>query len=723
VGEEEKGEKENRREEWKKEMIMAEGGEEKLSGKWLDVMIGEETEEEKLVTEESEVLSDPGVENTLIASRDTPKLGGRLLDFVSRWESTCGGGWLVRNGFRIIWESIRWKNLIESFGPVRLERHMSGEKAAAMKAAVEEGLRTGILEEVDPERVKLASPSYVVPKAKGGFRQVLDLRHLNKGTMDIPFKMEDTSVLMELARVGDYATSLDIKSAFNHVPTNPSALFFLSFFYDGRAYVWKGMPFGAKHAPLIFTKIMKVVLRYIRQRWMIRCVGYMDDLLFLHEDPVVLKKQTKEIAEYMEWIGWVLSLDKCEMEPKQQIVFLGWKWDFERMEISMKKERRLEMKKLLLKWITRCQSMKYVNVRELAAVLGKINFLRAQFPRVSLYTAALNRVKVRGVKSGGWNGKVRMSFGEMGELMVIRRWVLRNQPRRFQHSPPQATLVTDASMMGWGAILTTQRRQWSYLGEFDGSSIKLTSSNQRETAAVMLALRECLPALKEDNVTSLLVESDNTTTVSNLSKVRGVRSMIKMVRSIFLLLQTWGIVLTAKHRPGIRNEEADALSRLEGAGDYELKEEAFIQGLKQLSEEGEVWEELVELDAFATNRNHKLLNYISPSPDPGAEASDAFSVSWKGRKVYAHPPISMVPRVLLKIEIEQVPTVIVTPLWPSQPWWPQLMKLAKHSVTLGKAEELLLPGPMMRKRETKLPPGELMMSRIFWPESRVRVCD
>jgi ribonuclease HI len=715
-GKVERGEKE----EWSgvemkgKEMEKGKGMEEDSEEEWIGVMKGEEREEKNWERKQLVDTSDQAAESTSDVLSGMSKLGGRLLDFVPRWERTCGGGWLVRNGFRIIWASPQCRTLTELFGRSRIRRRMNREKEKAMRAAVEEGVRTEILQEVDPMAVKLISPSYVVPKAKGGFRQVLDLRKLNMGTVNIRFKMEDSSVLMELARPGDYATSLDIKSAFNHIPTNPSALYFLSFLFDGKTYVWKGMPFGAKHAPLIFTKIMKVVLKYIRQRWKIRCVGYMDDLLFLHADPVVLKKQTEEIAAYMVWIGWVLSMDKCEMEPKQQIIFLGWKWDFERMEISMKEERRLEMKKLISRWVTRCEKMSSVKVRELAAILGKINFLRAQFPRVSLYTAALNRTKVRGVKREGWNGRVKMSFTERRELLVIRRWIKRNEPRRFQPPPPQATLVTDASMAGWGAILTTQKRQWCYLGDFNKLQDTLTSSNQRETAAVLLALRESLPALKEDRVTSLLVESDNSTTVSNLSKVRGVRSMIKMVRNIFLLLQRARITIAAKHRPGIKNEKADALSRLEAAGDYELKREVFEEGMRRITEEGEELEDVVEVDIFATVRNRKLLQYISPSQEPEAEAFDAFSVSWKGRKVYAHPPIVMIPRTLLKIEIERVEAVLVTPHWPSQPWFPQLEKISKRMLILGEAENVLLPGQLMKKRETKLPPGEMMMSRISW---------
>jgi hypothetical protein len=646
----------------------------------------------------------------------TLRIGGRLLDYVKRWEETCGGGWLLRSGFRIFWESRRWKNFIDLWGPKRKECWQKGIEREAMRESVEEGLRTGVIVEVRQEEVKLASASYVVPKAKGGFRQVLDLRLLNCGTKKITFQMEDTIMLMELARKGDFATSLDIKSAFNHIPTDPSALYYLSFFFEGKAYAWRGMPFGARHAPLIFTKVMSVVLKYIRRRWSVRCVGYMDDLLFLHENESVLRTVTMEIAAYMGWLGWILSMEKCEMEPKQEITFLGWIWNFQTLTLRMKKERREEMRQLLHRWIGICEAKEIVKCKHLAALLGKINFLRWQFPRVALYTTTMNRTKVRGVKREGWNGSLRMCYAERRELTVIHRWVTGNTPRYFQAGPPEATLTTDASHWGWGAVLERKELRLYYHGEFEGRWKDLTSSNQRETAAVMLALSATVRVLREWRVGVLCVESDNSTTVSNLVRVRAAKSMVGLVRRIFKLLVKEKIEIIAKHRPGVVNEKADALSRLERAGDYALKEEIFWKGLMGVMKEKENVMEIVEVDLFATNWNTKLQRYIAPSADALAEGLDAFSMPWQGLRAYVHPPIAMVAKALRKIEQEKVEAVVVTPDWPSQPWWPVLDQLIRKRVVLGESEEVLTTGQSMRERMTKLPPGQMIMSRIFWQE-------
>jgi hypothetical protein len=310
----------------------------------------EEGREESRDTDtDSEVRVGDGQERKVISPPLKPisKIGGRLLDYADRWRETCGGDGLVKEGFVINWESGHGKNLIEYSGVKLRECLQQGPERSDMRESVKEALEAEIIVEMRKEDVRLVSPSYVMPKAKGGYRQVLDLRRLNRYVRDLSFKMEDASVLIQLARKGDYATSLDVKAAFNHVPTNPSALSYLAFCFEGRLYAYKGMPFGAKHSPLVFTKIMRVVLGYVRERWCVRCVGYMDDLLFLDKDPERLERITKEVAEYMSWIGWVLAREKCEMSPKQEICFLGWLWNFEKMEVCMKKERRMSMIKLL----------------------------------------------------------------------------------------------------------------------------------------------------------------------------------------------------------------------------------------------------------------------------------------------------------------------------------------------------------------------------------------
>jgi hypothetical protein len=50
-------------------------------------------------------------------------------------------------------------------------------------------------------------------------------------------------------------------------------------------------------------------------------------------------------------------------------------------------------------------------------------------------------------------------------------------------------------------------------------------------------------------------------------------------------------------------------------------------------------------------------------------ATDAMSISWKhlGR-VYVCPPWNLLPSVIQKIQLERIPTTLITPSWPSAIW-------------------------------------------------------
>lgn len=84
-----------------------------------------------------------------------------------------------------------------------------------------------------------------------------------------------------------------------------------------------------------------------------------------------------------------------------------------------------------------------------------------------------------------------------------------------------------------------------------------------------------------------------------------------------------------------------------------------------------------EVDLFASNRNNKVLNYVSWEPDPQAQFIDAFTVDWRMFKsIYLFPPFRLLGRGLQKLQLEQVPVIIVAPQWWGQTWASTLHQMA-----------------------------------------------
>ena len=71
--------------------------------------------------------------------------------------------------------------------------------------------------------------------------------------------------------------------------------------------------------------------------------------------------------------------------------------------------------------------------------------------------------------------------------------------------------------------------------------------------------------------------------------------------------------------------------------------------------------------------NFQLNKYIRWRPDPSAWKTDALTIPWEGIQGYAFPPFVLIARVMAKVIREKASTVLVTPLWETQRWYPVLL--------------------------------------------------
>ncbi|KAA6374337.1 MAG: hypothetical protein EZS28_030136 [Streblomastix strix] len=157
--------------------------------------------------------------------------------------------------------------------------------------------------------------------------------------------------------------------------------------------------------------------------------------------------------------------------------------------------------------------------------------------------------------------------------------------------------------------------------------------------------------------------------------------------------------------PGLQNQIADSLSRLEQAGDYQLNDKA--QQFLHLN-----FQEFPKIDAFSTSRNHILPQFFTTTFNQQAIATDAFQQSWRNQSILIHPPIIMLQKVVRKISMEKPRGVVIAPDWVGQPWYSDLEILSSKKISLGPCVNNLKPGRRMKRRKTKLPPGDLVAWEI-----------
>ena len=83
------------------------------------------------------------------------------------------------------------------------------------------------------------------------------------------------------------------------------------------------------------------------------------------------------------------------------------------------------------------------------------------------------------------------------------------------------------------------------------------------------------------------------------------------------------------------------------------------------------------VDRFATVHNTHLPQFMALVPEPRALTIDALSQDWQGRSMYMFPPFLLLNKVIQKLRTTQTGEVIlIAPWWPSQPWFPHLLRLS-----------------------------------------------
>jgi ribonuclease HI len=458
---------------------------------------------------------------------------------------------------------------------------------------LEEEIREGIVEETDPTNVLWNNPTFLVPKKNGKFRKILDCRELNAELRDTAFKMEGAETVRDLLHSGDWATSLDIHSAFSHIPVHPNLQPYLAFRFKNKTYRYCGMPFGVKHAPRVFTTLMRRAAGAIRTRWGTRLVTYMDDILLLFTERTTAERQTQEIATYLETLGWTLATEKCERTPTQRIDFLGWEWDLQIPAVRMTPARRTEIRTQLTSWITLSLRRLHTPVRSLAALIGNLNFLRLQFPEASLHMKALDKLKNQVVSRQSWEGQCTANPTLLGDLKWWSRATSQNLPTPLLAWPTVATLTTDASPHGWGATLMLQDQEHFTFGYWNQTQSTWTS-NAKELRAVEMAIHAFRSTLLTLRHTTVLLRSDNSAVVANINRQSAGATLAPHLLHLLTELRRLDLHLTATHIPGVTNTQADALSRMGREREYFLTEELLTHITQQL-------QITPTLDAFAAS--------------------------------------------------------------------------------------------------------------------------
>ena len=186
------------------------------------------------------------------------KVGGCLSSHWRRWQEIGAETWVVtvlRDGYRVPFKASP-PPLART--PVSFPTYRAGSpRAQALRQEVEAMLAKGALEIARDPGPGFYSRLFLVEKATGGWRPVIDLSHLNDFVQLTPFKMETVASVLLSVREGDFLASLDLKDAYFQIPIHGSSRKLLRFMSEGTVYQFKALCFGLSTAPQVFTRVFR----------------------------------------------------------------------------------------------------------------------------------------------------------------------------------------------------------------------------------------------------------------------------------------------------------------------------------------------------------------------------------------------------------------------------------------------------------------------------------
>lgn len=493
--------------------------------------------------------------------------------------------------------------------------------------------------------------------------------------------MEDYRTASKLITPNCYMASIDLKDAYFLINITESQRKYLRFKYRSHPnchesiYEFTCLPFGLCTAPYVFTKLLKPVMEYLRNKDLMSVI-YLDDILCFGQSFEECNFNVNYTMNLLKYLGFIINKEKSSLTPKQECKFLGFIYDSKNMLLKLPNDKKIKIRKCLDTFLHK----RKCKLRDFARLIG---LLISACPAVQyswLYTKMFERHKYLCLLE---NPSYEQYIDLPSNLINDFYWWLNhinnaNSPLRFNQFDYE--IFSDASLSGWGAFCnnTEASGHWKQ----NESCLHI---NELELKAAFLALKVFA---KDLCYVDILLRIDNTTAICCINRMGSVQypHLNKITREIWQWCETRNIYVFASYINSKENKEADTLSRKSFQDtEWELADYAFEKLTRTFGN--------FEVDLFASRCNAKCETYVTWKIDPDAWAVDAFTVSWKNLNFYAFPPFILILKVLRKIITDQSEGVVVVPYWPSQPWFPLFKKLVCSSCIYFEPDINLLTSP------------------------------
>ena len=136
----------------------------------------------------------------------------------------------------------------------------------------------------------------------------------------------------------------DLRSAYHHIQIFDAHRSYLGFswFYKNenriRFFVYNVLPFGISTAGYIFTKVVRCVIKYLRDQGL-KVIMYLDDAIGGSKEIGNAHLSSIKVQKVLKSAGFFIAEEKCNWVPSLSVTWLGLVWNMEKGVVYVTEKR------------------------------------------------------------------------------------------------------------------------------------------------------------------------------------------------------------------------------------------------------------------------------------------------------------------------------------------------------------------------------------------------
>lgn len=412
-------------------------------------------------------------------------------------------------------------------------RPMSVGKRKIFDESFAELLHFGIIE---PSKSPWSANAFVVPKADGGLRPVIDYKPLNKITIPdlypIP-RMEDMLALLGSCTV---FTALDISKGFFQIQMEEKDKIKTAFISHHGLWQYKFMPMGLRNSPATFQRCVDVVLGDLKGKI---CAVYFDDICVFSKSFNDHIRHIHTVLSRLRDAGFTIHPGKLQL-CRNRFKYLGFIVEPGRCMPDLNKVKCLR---------------EYPTPRrpkDIQKFLGFVGFYRRMIPKFAEYAKPMTKLLKKGTRFA-WTTEAENGF------QLLKRSLSESSLVYLPDMDRPFIIQSDACNTGYGSLLLQEKEGERYPIWYASRMLKPAeckySTFEKEIGAAIWAINKFRGYIE---YTHFVLETDHQA-ISWLNKIKDPSGR----------LGRWSMQLQmfdfeVRYRPG--NSKAmqgpDALSRI-----------------------------------------------------------------------------------------------------------------------------------------------------------------